>query len=47
MQVLKNINLRGQKPDWVEKLLAVPLLVAPPSTPTADAKEPEVPPTET
>ena len=31
----------------MEKLLAAPLPVAPPSTPTIDAKEPEVPLTET
>ena len=35
-----------QKPDWLEKLLAVLLPVAPPSAPTADTKETEVHPTE-
>ena len=47
MQMLKNMYFGGQKPDWVEKLLAVPFPEAPPSTPTTDAKEPKVPPTET
>ena len=46
MQVLKNMDFRRQKPDWVEKLLAMLLPVALPRGQTADAKEPEVHPTE-